>query len=112
MDYGNFRCALNQYKILLLITNVADIILFIIDASEACGYPVERQLALLEEVRRVVGDVPVEVVVSKSDLAGMDGFMNMSTTTGEGIDEVVALLLRYMEASPRSPPAYILAENQ
>jgi len=101
-----------EHQALAAITNVADIILFIIDASEACGYPVERQLALLEEVRRVVGDVPVEVVVSKSDLAGMEGYMNMSTTTGEGIDEVVALLLRYMEASPRFPPAYIQEENQ
>ena len=100
-----------EHQALSAITNVADVILFIIDASEACGYPVERQLALLEEIRRVVGDVPVEVVVNKSDLAGMEGYLNMSTATEEGIEEVVSILLRYMEAKPRSPPEYSREET-
>ncbi len=41
--------------------NIADIVLFILDPSEHCGYPMEVQLNLLEEVKGMI-DVPLVVV--------------------------------------------------
>jgi nucleolar GTP-binding protein len=82
--------------------HAAHAILFILDPSEMCGYPVERQLALLEEVKGMV-PVPVIVAVNKADGQGMEGFLNMSTLTGEGVDVVLAELLRYRVPSPTPP---------
>jgi nucleolar GTP-binding protein len=79
--------------------HAAHAILFILDPSEMCGYPVENQLALLEEVKGMV-QVPIVVVVNKADVRGMEGFLNMSTLTGEGVDVVLAELLRYRVPSP------------
>jgi nucleolar GTP-binding protein len=74
-------------------------VLFILDPSEMCGYPVDSQLALLEEVKGMIG-VPMVIAVNKADVKGMEGFLNMSTLTGEGVDAVLEALLRVKEPSP------------
>ncbi len=91
-----------EHQALTAITNIADVILFILDASEACGYPLDDQLRLLEEVKRMTG-MPVVTVVNKTDIAALEGYPNMSTTNGEGVDAVVEMLLKYREASPTPP---------
>ncbi|NLO77506.1 MAG: GTP-binding protein, partial [Methanomicrobiales archaeon] len=96
-----------EHQALSAITNIADVILFIIDASELCGYPIQEQLNLLEELRRMIDIVPIEVVVNKSDLKTLDGYQNMSTTTEEGIEEVVERLLTYRVSRPSSPLMHI-----
>jgi nucleolar GTP-binding protein len=72
--------------------NVADIILFILDPSEHCGYPMEVQLNLLDEVKGTI-DVPLVVVANKSDLQVVDGYLSMSTENGEGVENVLAAIL-------------------
>ena len=72
---------------------VADIVLFVIDASENCGYSLEAQLKLREEIDALVS-VPMLTAVNKADLKQFDGYFNMSTVTGDGVDEVLAELLR------------------
>jgi nucleolar GTP-binding protein len=78
--------------------NLADVILCIVDASEHCGYPVEEQVRLLHEIEQIA-TVPVVVAANKSDLFYFDGYLNMSTETGEGISEVLDTLLAYREQS-------------
>ena len=46
-----------------------------------------------------MADVPVVVVVNKSDLVYFDGYLNMSTETGEGVTEVMENLLHIRERS-------------
>jgi len=72
--------------------NVADVVLFILDPSEHCGYPMEVQLHLRDEVAGMV-DVPLVVVTNKSDLVGAEGYLTMSTQTGDGVDAVLAEIL-------------------
>jgi nucleolar GTP-binding protein len=79
--------------------HAAQAVLFILDPSERCGYPVENQLALMEEVKGMVG-VPMVIAVNKADVKGMEGFPNMSTLTGEGVDAVLEALLRIGGPSP------------
>jgi nucleolar GTP-binding protein len=79
--------------------HAAHAILFILDPSEMCGYPVENQLALLEEVKGMV-QVPIVVAVNKADVRGMEGFLNMSTLTGEGVDTALGELLKVRGPSP------------
>ena len=74
------------------IINTGDVILYILDPSTYCGFPLEDQLNLLEEVKGMV-QVPVIVVVNKSDVKTLEGYPSMSTATGEGVDEILDLLL-------------------
>ncbi|ABN06814.1 small GTP-binding protein [Methanocorpusculum labreanum Z] len=75
---------------------VADLVLFVIDASENCGYSFEAQMKLREEIESIIS-VPMISVVNKSDVKTVEGFFNMSTVSGEGVDEVLAELLRLRE---------------
>jgi nucleolar GTP-binding protein len=77
--------------------NVASVILFILDPSEHCGYPIEMQLRLLDEVRDMV-KVPLIVVANKSDITVREGYLSMSTETKEGVDAVLAELLSHRKA--------------
>jgi len=79
--------------------HAAQAVLFILDPSEMCGYPVENQLALLEEVKRMVG-VPIVTAVNKADVKGMDGYLNMSTLSGDGVEAVLEALLTIRKPSP------------
>ncbi|MEG3056380.1 MAG: GTPase [Methanoculleus sp.] len=89
------------------IINIADVVLFILDASEHCGYALDDQIRLQEEIQRLV-DLPVVTAVNKVDIQGMEGYPAMSTLTGEGVEEVLDLLLRYRtdtrQVHPQEPP--------
>ncbi len=75
---------------------VADIVLFVIDASENCGYSLEAQLKLKEEIDGLVS-VPMVTAVNKADLKPFEGYFNMSTVSGEGVEDVLHELLRIRE---------------
>ena len=72
--------------------NVASVVLFILDPSEHCGYPMEVQLNLLDEVKGMVR-TPVIVAANKSDLVAAEGYQTMSTADGTGVEDVLAALL-------------------
>lgn len=74
--------------------NVADVILFILDPSGHCGYPMEVQTSLLEEVKGMV-EVPVLVVANKSDITTADGYRTMSTRTGDGVEDLFTEILTH-----------------
>ncbi|MGB9176321.1 MAG: GTPase [Methanoregula sp.] len=74
--------------------NVASVVLFILDPSEHCGYPMDVQLRLLEEVKGMVA-VPMIVVANKSDLVAPEGYLTMSTADGTGVEDVLAQILAH-----------------
>jgi nucleolar GTP-binding protein len=70
--------------------HLADCVLVFVDASAACGYPVETQLALRDEIAARFSDVPVLTVCSKADRSrDLDADHYLSVETGEGVDELV-----------------------
>lgn len=83
-----------ERQALSAIVNVADVILFILDPSAHCGYPLEEQINLLEEVRTLV-TVPVVVVANKADVLTIPEYLSMSTIDGTGVKEVLAKLLTF-----------------
>lgn len=83
------------------IINTADVVLFILDASEHCGYALDDQLRLLDELRLLV-DAPVVTVVNKADIRDIEGYPTMSTLTGEGVEAVLDLLLTYRKEATRT----------
>jgi len=87
------------------ITNIADVILFILDPSEHCGFPLEDQIKLYEEITSTI-DVPVIAVANKSDIKGLEGYPSMSTSQNSGVDEVLLTLMEYWrEPGPVEEPA-------
>ncbi|MBU6997358.1 MAG: 50S ribosome-binding GTPase [Theionarchaea archaeon] len=67
------------------LTNVADLIVYIFDVSETCGYSIDQQARLLEEIRDM--GVPLIVINNKCDL-GESGYFNISAETHKGIGEL------------------------
>ncbi|KLK88219.1 GTP-binding protein [Methanoculleus sediminis] len=89
------------------IINTADVVLFVLDASEHCGYSLDDQNRLLAEIKTLI-DIPVVTVVNKADIRGIEGYPEMSTLTGKGVEEVLDLLLTFRKEATktnlREPP--------
>jgi len=51
---------------------LAHVIIFMVDPSEACGWPLQEQIALYEDIRRMFPLVPMPVVFNKIDITPPD----------------------------------------
>jgi nucleolar GTP-binding protein len=76
--------------------HLADLVVFVIDPSETCGYTVEEQEALLDEIRGF--DAPVLVISNKSDLGEVYQGADVSLTATEETDEVRELVVKELRA--------------
>lgn len=89
------------------LTHVADVIVFLLDPSETCGYELSAQLRLLDTIRELFPDVPILVVENKSDLrtTGL-GRPAMSALTGAGVKDVLdeAIRVATSPAPGAAPP--------
>ncbi|GAD52799.1 GTP-binding protein, gtp1/obg family [Halarchaeum acidiphilum MH1-52-1] len=77
------------------LTHLADAVLFMVDASATCGYPLDDQLALREDVHETFAnaddDVGFLTVCNKSDVStDVEADAYMSVETGENVDGVLA----------------------
>ncbi len=69
--------------------HLADCVLVLVDASGACGYPLDAQLALRDALNAEF-DVPVLTVCNKADRArDVEADHYMSVTDGENVDAVL-----------------------
>lgn len=84
--------------------HLGDVVLFMLDPSETCGYSLASQKHLLDEVKSEL-KIPVLVVANKwdltSDLKKADADMLMSAGTGEGVAEVKARLIEMLKERQR-----------
>ncbi len=85
-----------ERRAILCLKYAADVVLFIIDPTETCGYPVERQLSLLDEVKGYF-EKPVLEVYSKADLHNFRDRLAFSVKTGEGLQDVLNEILKIMK---------------
>ncbi|AKG91716.1 small GTP-binding protein domain [Geoglobus ahangari] len=77
-----------ERRAVLALRHLADVVVFVIDPTESCGFELEKQLSLLEEVREEF-DLPVIEIYSKADLHSFRDRRAVSVVTGEGIEELV-----------------------
>ncbi|WP_049986663.1 NOG1 family protein [Halobellus rufus] len=90
------------------IEHLADAVVFVLDASEACGYPLEAQLELRDavEARFRERDVPVLTVNNKSDRSrDVEADLHMSVETGDGVDDVLDAAVEAVGWEPDIPPS-------
>lgn len=86
------------------LTHVADGILFLIDASETCGYPLTDQLALKASVADAFPDAPLVTVCNKADLStAVEADLTMSLTEGEGVEAALDAVVAAIGYEPPLP---------
>jgi len=88
------------------LSHVADGILFLLDPTETCGYPLDDQRKLLAEIRSLFPAVPLLVLANKSDLGGprTEGIA-VSSLTSRGVTKALdALLAKVTNRGPGGAP--------
>ncbi len=90
-----------EKRAILCLKHLANCILFIIDPTETCGFPIENQLSLLEEVKENF-DVPIIAAYSKADMHDRRDLPAFSSVTGEGIDKILKIIKEKMGISNKS----------
>ncbi len=76
------------------LAHLADGVLFLLDPSETCGYPLDDQMRLLGAVQETFPEAIIVVAENKADLVRSDSSRaHVSALTGEGVTEVLDLLL-------------------
>ncbi len=85
--------------------HLADAVLFMLDASGDCGYPVESQLELLTEIKRRF-DAPIVTVCNKSDRStDVDADIYMSVAEAEQIDAALDRVVAAVDWETDLPPS-------
>jgi len=79
--------------------HLADLILFILDASETCGYSLKDQKHLLTQIKKLFGNIPILIVENKVDIKRTDSDnLKISCETREGIDLLLDEIFSYFES--------------
>lgn len=80
------------------LSNLADLIVFILDVSETCGYSLEDQKSLLSKVKKMFNAASIIIVENKADIRKTgSGNISISCETGEGIDRLLEEILRVLD---------------
>lgn len=96
-----------ELNAMVALEHLADVILFIFDASETCGYPLDSQFRLYEEVKKLF-NTPVICLFNKMDLSDnikyLEKYINkleqplmVSVSQGMGITEIINRLEEFGE---------------
>lgn len=97
-----------ELQAVLALKYLTDVMIFILDPSETCGYSMDKQLALLESVQSGFQEIPMIILESKSDIVKRDEPVGMpfSVETGEGMDMVREMLIEKLRAIPQEIPLF------
>jgi nucleolar GTP-binding protein len=85
------------------LAHLADAVVFVVDASGACGYPLDVQLDLRDAVVDRF-DAPVLTVCNKSDRStDVEADVYMSITEGENVEAILDLAVETVDWEPDLP---------
>jgi nucleolar GTP-binding protein len=89
---------------------LAHVIVFMVDPSEACGWSIEEQLNLLNEVKRMFPLIPLLVAVNKVDITPPDnleairkrlpGAYEIVATMGTGVEKLLKDAVDEVDLAP------------
>ena len=81
---------------IIALSHLADIVLFLFDPSESCGYTMDEQQKLLTRLKKEFTEAKFIIVKNKSDLLSSNpNEISISCITNEGIEELRKLLFSY-----------------
>lgn len=88
-----------ELRAVLALRHLADVIVFIFDPTETCGYLMEQQEHLLETIKKEFADVPVIEVENKSDLSKSGNKrIKISAETGAGVQKLIDSLAEQLRS--------------
>jgi nucleolar GTP-binding protein len=104
-----------EKQAILALKHLGDVIIYIFDPSEYCGFPIEEQMHLFEEIHREFGELPFIVVLNKVDIADEEKIrkiekfirskglepLRISALSGEGLDELKRRVVEIIEPKGR-----------
>ncbi len=83
-----------ELKAILALRHLANVIVFIIDPSEHCGYVMDTQLRILSDIKGRFGDIPIIEVENKADIKRSDTTrLKISALGGEGVESLRAVVV-------------------
>jgi nucleolar GTP-binding protein len=86
------------------LAHAGDVILFFLDPSGTCGYPLDDQRALRAEVAERFGDVPLVTVGSKADLSeDVEADCYMSVEADENVEATLDAAVDAADYEPELP---------
>ena len=88
-----------ELRAVLALKHLANVIVFVLDPTETCGYTSDQQRNLLRSLSEEFEPVPIIEVENKADMqvSGSDR-LKVSATTGEGVPELVDVLVGRLRA--------------
>jgi len=91
----------------MAVSRAATAVLFVIDPSGTCGYPLDEQEQLLARWRSEFPRLPILEVETKADLLPdrVSARRRVSATTGEGLEELRGEIERVLRAAMPAPSA-------
>ena len=82
-----------ELQAVLALRHLADVLVFLIDPTAEAGTSVERQHELLDQIKKDFPNADLIVVETKSDLMRTGNGLSISALTGDGLDELRALIV-------------------
>ena len=86
------------------LSHLQGVLLFILDPSEHCGYFLDSQLSLAQDIQNWIS-LPMLIVANKADILKYTGdrdVLEMSTETGQGVEDVLERLVGLLD-EPKKP---------
>ncbi|MEE9152044.1 MAG: GTPase [Thermoplasmata archaeon] len=94
-----------ELKAILALRHLANVIVFVIDPSEYCGYTMDSQLRILSDIRSRFSDIPMIEVENKMDMMRLDSpRLKISALGGEGLKKLKEVILANL--GDRANPSY------
>jgi nucleolar GTP-binding protein len=87
-----------EQEAIAAIRYLADVIVFVIDPSETCGYSIKKQMNLLDQLKEMFDKSFFVIVENKSDLKQINSdYLKISCEDKKGFDELVEKLFSFYE---------------
>lgn len=82
-----------ERQAIMALRYLANLIIFMLDPSEHCGYTIDEQKGLLKEIHKLFHDVEIIEIENKVDLYKSDNdLIKISAITGQGLDELMVII--------------------
>jgi len=89
-----------ELRAILALKHLADVVVFMLDPTETCGYPMADQEHLLDAIKKEFSGIPVFEVENKADMVTTgSGRTAISAQTGKGVQALVAVLVEALKDS-------------
>lgn len=84
---------------ILALKHLADLVIFVFDPTETCGYPMSEQEHLLKQIREQFSTVPIIEVENKADMTkSKDKRLKISASTGYNVSKLVDRIVAALKA--------------